>query len=864
MSCGGRFLKVEGGILPAVSNYDYPDTNLYVRGIQDLSFRFQEVHSQSTWLFQEKSHNASLEITTGSFIAGTEKDITDRALTYSTLYSGWVASGTYIYDIPLSGAGQGGSYKTIESLTGTFYTQSRIGDHSALLVDASGNSVSLTQTGLTLGTGQKHQLFGMFQEVYAGTGVRIDFLVEGYTGSDPTLDSNIVAYYDHTSLAWTATRPSNTHPVTNRPTELRYDFTTSAFPGVIPSGYNIKIALTGSDTRTTDDSDAAFIQVDAIYVDQYMQKNAFTDIVLPTGYLLQITPDIGWHDTLAMFGERESTPNPHLVTLGPYTLQSGMVDNQDGSVTITVDSNEMDKAVSTNYRKYLWRSIAFSANGNIGEGGFPRRFSYLGKIFDEEFSVTRVWNDSLSITKLITGTKSNRMRILVDGEENHPGLEYPTETSWKLTIVLDSPTREISVQGKDKGGALTSIQYIDLACEVIGLTEKALWNVFDEHGLLLGVDRLPGECNEDYADRIKDAFTNPGTHFFKGVTDGGTRELGLTRIDNAITISLLESVVNNSLSIDITSSSVLVRTSDLVITDTVVIDPVFLTCDLTEHIADDPIVVELVDGNRVNLEQIIVSDERSERPDFKRLQFTDDTLGGKVAKVRYEYYREYKFIDYPSLGDLVIALRGFTDSVDSKILTVSLNESLAGHESSFGLYLANSSISAGSSFSAGWSPMNLKSIGDRVYRESFRNADGTLWNTKFYKWVTELKSNTNIEWGHVIADKAFWDAADNKLDGFDHLPTLADPAIVKYATTGGRLIDGEEAQSRGYVDENGDKFASKLLRSKDFLPGVAYTHDLEPDIFGMISNSPEIADVPDTVVGETGNSPIKFFTGNIN
>jgi len=865
MACKGRFVKVEGGGLPSITNYDYPDTNLYIRGVEDRSFQFQEVCSASNWLFKQQSTDGDFDKTGAWFTGDGEYNLTNRVTTANS-YSGWTVGGSIVYDLPFSGAYHGGAFKALAGVTGEFFGAPREGKHSPVFLGTAATEVGIIQTGINLTGDTRHQLYADLQVLYSQTGIHMDFWVEGQTG-DATKPENIVAWYNPLTRVWEGSRPENTVAVTNRPTEIAFDFTTSDFPGATPQYYNIRVGLTGTDTLSTNDADAAFVQVDSVYLDMYMKKNAFTDVIVPSGYMLEITPDLGWHDTLSMFGDREGSPNPHLVTLGPYSLASGLVDNLDSSVTVSVADTEMARAISDNYRKYLWRALALSENGVLGAGGFPRRFTYLGKIFEEEFSVDQVWDDPMSITKLITGTKSRRMTILVNGLADDQGLEYLTDTSWKLTIVMDAPKKEIFIQGKDKGGAKTSERFLTLTSDAIGLAEKALWNVFDEYGLLMGVERLPDEPNETYAERIRDAFQAPGSHFFGGVVDGGTRELGLHRIADALLVThkSRDGITRpQPIEIEVQASAVLVRTVDMSITETVMVDPVMLTCDLSEYVADDPALIETIEGIRVNLDQVTIFDENSERPDFRKIQFKDDTLGGKLVKVTYDYFREYTFTDYPTLGTLVQAIRGFTNLLGVSVLRADVGKTIAGHESSHGLYIAHGIIQPSETLGLSWSPVYLKRVGDRVYRESFRNADSTLWNTRFYRWVQELKSNTNTEWGHVIADKAVWDAADNTLDGYDHVPTITDPSVIGYSTTGGRSIDAEEAHGRGFEDEDGKTIVSSILVSDDFLPGVAHTHDLQPTVYATLSSSPEIAEEVDVIVGETGNPPLIFFSGTIN
>jgi len=60
-------------------------------------------------------------------------------------------------------------------------------------------------------------------------------------------------------------------------------------------------------------------------------------------------------------------------------------------------------------------------------------------------------------------------------------------------------------------------------------SSKALWNYYDELGILAGLERMPGESNVDFKARIKSQLTyKPGVSH-QGIVNGLAAELGLTR-----------------------------------------------------------------------------------------------------------------------------------------------------------------------------------------------------------------------------------------------------------------------------------------------------------------------------------------------
>lgn len=61
-----------------------------------------------------------------------------------------------------------------------------------------------------------------------------------------------------------------------------------------------------------------------------------------------------------------------------------------------------------------------------------------------------------------------------------------------------------------------------------------VWNPFDEFGLLLGLQRLYGEQNASFKERILDVFKNPGNATQQGIINGLSRELGIKKGEMSI------------------------------------------------------------------------------------------------------------------------------------------------------------------------------------------------------------------------------------------------------------------------------------------------------------------------------------------
>lgn len=66
---------------------------------------------------------------------------------------------------------------------------------------------------------------------------------------------------------------------------------------------------------------------------------------------------------------------------------------------------------------------------------------------------------------------------------------------------------------------------------------RSTFNEFDSYGLLLGLERLPGERNASYKKRLLDVYVHRASSTYTGLINGITRELGL-EFYSPITITL--------------------------------------------------------------------------------------------------------------------------------------------------------------------------------------------------------------------------------------------------------------------------------------------------------------------------------------
>jgi len=848
-NCAGRFPPLCSTSLPEVTNYDY-ETNPSTRGIEDRNFRWQEVFVEANWLFLEATASGQLEYSPlSATLTGQSGQLT---ITYPTTsytgFSGWILTGGYTTLV-----GYSGSYFYSGNLTGYtgqgFWANPIEGNQSVGLWCNSSNipkiqSHDLLNNPSGVQNNQSHQVYlQAYANKYTGATPRLKAYVQAFTGS------TTLGYYDPISKHWSLTLPTGSFSVsTSTYTEIKYTFSPASLPFANPTSYKLVVEniVTGS-----------FVTVDDLHVDQYLEKDPFMDYIIPTGYMIQISPDLGWHNPVALFeSNSQGLQNPYIKTLGPYLVDYGnLADNLDTSVTATIDSGDFASSVVSSYGKYLWRAIPISPNGDIGKGGMPEKFEYIGSRIEKEFEVLEVREDPASPIKIITGKRTNRIRVLVNSIENHPALEYPSDNTWKLSYYVGGAKEVIYLQGKDKGGALTTKRYIELSNESHELASQAVWNVFDEHGLLLDLKRLPGESNISYKKRLMDVTKNRG----------GASYQGLKKIEDGIVLSMPKNSTNTSLnkilSVEFGSASFNIRTPEMIISETVYVDPVYGTASLSKKIIENPVFAVTTDGIQVPLTSCSVYIDE-DHPSLSQIFVDHDTACGKYITVTYKYSEQLTYKDYPTLAELVTAIDGLTDHAGNKLVDVTLSMQLSGNEDCLGLFIISGGVTGTNSLSVAWTPIKLRRISDKAFREYFETEDHTFRETRFQEYVSELISNSRTLWGNIEADRDYWDAVDSTVDSFDYLPTVFDPDIARFYLSGeNQYIDSIRAWGRSFVGDNKEIMFNNGLEHTLFHPGVAHTNDLMPDIHATYLKSIDPTAQRTNISVEMNDNNIVLFSG---
>ncbi len=426
----------------------------------------------------------------------------------------------------------------------------------------------------------------------------------------------------------------------------------------------------------------------------------------------------------------------------------------------------------------------------------------------------------------------------------------------------------LKLYGRDDGGATSSPLFITLNNRTFTQESEELWNTFDDHGLVADIKRLPQESNDSYSLRIKDSYRASNGPSFLGVANSSSRELGIRRVDNAFVFTIPKSStynknINSRISLEFGSTFLRINAEDMVIEETVYIDPVYATAKLSKYMREFPTSVVTEEGISVPLTKIKI-DTNEVSPTDQLIYIDYPSVRGKFAKVRYAYAEELLYKTYPTLGQLFDAIKLLKDNTGRPLVNCRMDMRLSGGEDCLGLFISSFNIVGDDEGSVSWAPVHIRRISDPYFRDYFVAPGSSAKNSKFANYITELQSNSRTLWGSVQADRDFWDAADRSDQSFDHIPTLMDPVIESYKSYSGSravTVDSQQAWGRSYIGYRNEIIDNNGLDNSVFQAGVAHTNDLMPGI-ATFYNSTVISDPARQVVSDIKlNNNFIIFSG---
>lgn len=344
----------------------------------------------------------------------------------------------------------------------------------------------------------------------------------------------------------------------------------------------------------------------------------------------------------------------------------------------------------------------------------------------ETFSVLPVNNHFKFVHKLVAGTNTFKLT------PNSPHTDYP-------------------------------MQKVDIYNDVEEPEEYNWFNPIDHIGIDLGVDRLRGEKNQRYIQRLFDAGKyKHGTHL-EGMMFAIARECGLKTFHDSIYISLAD-MHDESILVDVNARYISFSRPSWTTKDTEKQSPDTWKVTLSEYPSITSPISVAVDSIALPADMYKI--------DGKEIKILKPVYGYDVT-VSYTKEERYQYESYSDISTLMSQIESDIDGI-----SISVNSSV----SSMSPYNINHPVYEminREDSGANENGIYLSVSRARVYplhkiADEYLNERGAGYNTKLAGWVKKIRQYSRLSWGDTVLDI---DTANSLsyMEDVDYLPHLTDP-----------------------------------------------------------------------------------------
>ena len=387
---------------------------------------------------------------------------------------------------------------------------------------------------------------------------------------------------------------------------------------------------------------------------------------------------------------------------------------------------------------------------------------------------------ALTIDRFPTTVSS---RTLIITGSNHPDLStvqvtgvpasviQPTKTTWRAELRLAPGTNTIKVSGLDIAGQQTETLTFDI--ELPELTQRAhqVRNVFDEFGTFLSLERLPGEKNLPYLNRLKDVGINRSDTTLYRLVFAMSRELGI-QVRTALTLaSPIDTATAEPRAVDgiarIGPVYLDLASTRLRSEERLRVEPATQQIVLTKRPrADSDLVVTRIDGDPISNTLYSVD------LDTLRVRFTTPVFNGIEVIAQFSYVERFVLANH-TIGSLKTAVEAVIGTDVSSLFAMVLKEGptlpAADLLPTIERPIGRSPIDFKSS------PLRIRELFDLDFQKAQRNVRGHAIGTKLESWAQRINTQARIVWGATLLGESVWEPL-GLTPRLGVLPHLADAA----------------------------------------------------------------------------------------
>lgn len=429
------------------------------------------------------------------------------------------------------------------------------------------------------------------------------------------------------------------------------------------------------------------------------------------------------------------------------------------------------------------------------------------------------------LTAILRGTKDPIHVITINGSSE--GVVNTTNTTWEFAVVLIPGTNTFDIRATF-GGLSSLIQTVTIKVPVESETPDFWFGVLDRFGLVMALERNPGERNLSYRQRLLDVYQHIGNSSVNGLINAISRELGIKVEDDVFRVAAkgdgagLKILTNSA--IEFTQTGLLFSADQFLQEDVIQVESANLTAQLTATLATDVVEVFTLQGAGIPQEEFSVDDEGV-------VTFTSESFRGEW--LRFSYRKKL------SVDTWEQTLQQVVDNINAIALGgVQVFEATVTGDSAReaeGLTRRGRVELTTAAANSGWSPVIVRELWDPEFQERLLNSDATAFNTQLERWARQAQINTRIVWGLTILDVDTWDSETNNRPS-GALPHLWDALARRWFAPGEtRRFDAIEFMNYGGFNRAGTR-ALELegFQQSDFHSGFSHEDDLKVDLVELV------------------------------
>lgn len=381
--------------------------------------------------------------------------------------------------------------------------------------------------------------------------------------------------------------------------------------------------------------------------------------------------------------------------------------------------------------------------------------------------IDRVPTEVTSRTLVLTGTNSSTIAtIQVSGT---PGaVVQPSTTTWRIELRLSPGTNVVRISGLDIAGNVTESLRLEILLQALGQSQYLPRNVFDEFGVFLSLERLPGEKNLHYFNRLLNAGLFPSNTTLDGVIRAAARELSF-QVQRAFLLQSPrdpDTLVSRAVDGAITIGQVYLdlESQRLQTVECHRIEPATQSITLTRRPVDSAeLRIFTLEGDEIPVDTWTL-DLRAQRVDFH-----DHALNAVQVHAHFRYV-ERILLRGRTLGQVLADINAVMgpDGIPLFLATGLLDDTTPAED----LLPTPQPVSIatfGIEFEA--SPVRIRELLDQDFQEANLNDRGHAVGTKLEVWARRINTQSRIVWDAVFLGESVWEplGSQPRLGALPHL-----------------------------------------------------------------------------------------------